>query len=242
MQDKDDLQLDNYFTGIDDSVALLRAETRVKLPWVLERIQRELGDLDVNLLDVGCGGGFLSNGLSVTGLDVTGLDISAESLDVAQRWDATGRVRYINGDAYHLPFHDESFDCVTAMDFLEHVDDPDIVIRECVRVLRPGGLFFFQTFNRNYLAGYLAVKMVELLVRNNPKSLNMLRLFIKPNELAQLCEENNLEVQEIVGLRPKFSSIPLKCYWSGFVPPSVEFQLTKSTLLSYMGYATKRER
>jgi 2-polyprenyl-6-hydroxyphenyl methylase/3-demethylubiquinone-9 3-methyltransferase len=230
---------DRWYTAFDDPVALLRAETRVKLPWVQERVQRQFG-LQGKLLDVGCGGGFLSNGLSAAGLQVTGLDIAADSLEVAKRWDKSGKVEYITGDAYLLPFADSTFDAVTSMDFLEHVDNPARSIQECARVLKPGGLFFYHTFNRNFLAGLLVIRAVEFLVKNTPKHMHVLRLFLKPGEVKAFCKQNGLEVQEVTGLRPRFSTIPLKSYFSGVVPASLEFQLTRSTLLSYMGCARKK--
>lgn len=229
---------DRWYTAFDDPVALLRAETRTKLPWVEKRAKEQFGP-HPKLLDVGCGGGFLSNGLAAQGFTVTGLDIAADSIEVAKRWDKTHTVEYVTGDAYLLPFADASFDVVTSMDFLEHVENPARTIQECARVLKPGGLFFYHTFNRNLLAGLLVIRAVEFFVKNTPRNMHVLHLFLKPGEVKSFCAQNGLEVQEVVGLRPRFSTIPLKSYFTGVVPPSLEFQLTKSTLLSYMGCAKK---
>src|SRR6201999_1216443 len=111
---------------------------------------------------------------------VTGLDASPESLVVAARHDETGSVRYERGDALALPYADASFDAVCAMDFLEHVEEPARVVAECSRVLRPGGLFFFHTFNRSFLAWLVVIKGVEWFVRNTPRDMHVLRLFIPP--------------------------------------------------------------
>ena len=81
------------------------------------------------VLDVGCGGGFLANDLSFLGHQVTGLDASSDALAVASRYDRTGLVRYQQGDALNLPYPARSFEAVCAMDFLEHVENPDRVIR-----------------------------------------------------------------------------------------------------------------
>ncbi len=231
---------DRWYTAFDDPVALLRAETKVKVPWILSRLDTHFGRSDLKILDVGCGGGFVSNGLSEAGLrDITGVDISTASLDVARRWDSTSRVRYQAGDAYHLPFPCSSFDCVLAMDMLEHVEEPSRVIEECARVLRPGGLFMFQTINRNWVAGLVGIKFVEWFVRNTPKQMHLLRMFIKPEELVAICKLHGLNVEDMVGVRPMFSTIPVKHYFSRTVPEGMRFKLSSSHLLAYMGSAQK---
>jgi 2-polyprenyl-6-hydroxyphenyl methylase / 3-demethylubiquinone-9 3-methyltransferase len=191
------------------------------------------------ILDVGCGAGFLSNELARSDLQVTAIDISDESIKVATKHDFTGSVRYQVADAYHLPFADCSFDIVTAMDFLEHVERPGDVIREVSRVLRPGGLFIFHTFNRNIFSFLVIIKFVEWFVKNTAKDMHILRLFIKPKELALLCREVNLTVQVMVGLKPVFSTIAFSDLLVGFVPPGLKFELTKCLALSYMGLAAK---
>jgi 2-polyprenyl-6-hydroxyphenyl methylase / 3-demethylubiquinone-9 3-methyltransferase len=232
---------DKWYTADDDPIALLRHESKAKTPWVLEKIRQNFKDLSaIKILDVGCGGGFLSNDLAKAGLTVTGLDASPESLKVAAAHDETKSVKYIVGDAYQLPFEDASIDVVTAMDFLEHVEDPEKVIQEISRVLKPKGLFIFHTFNRNLLAYVVIIKFVEWFIQNTPKNLHVLRLFIKPSELAKYCQNHKLHVSEMVGIRPSFSTIPLKNYFSGTVPQTMKFKLTKSLLLSYMGCAKRK--
>jgi 2-polyprenyl-6-hydroxyphenyl methylase/3-demethylubiquinone-9 3-methyltransferase len=229
---------DRWYTAYDDPIALLRAENKVKTPWILREISHYLGE-SAEILDVGCGGGFLSNDLAIAGHRVTGIDLSAESLKVAARFDRTKSVQYEVADAYTLPYPDQSFDAVTAMDFLEHVENPGAVIDEMSRVLRPGGLFFFHTFNRNFLSWLVVIKLVEWLVANTPKDMHVLRLFIKPEELERYCASNGLRVIKMTGLRPVISSIPLLSFFKGIVPEKLRFTLTKSLGLSYMGMAKK---
>jgi 2-polyprenyl-6-hydroxyphenyl methylase / 3-demethylubiquinone-9 3-methyltransferase len=229
---------DRWYTAFDDPIALLRAENRAKFPWILNKL-RELCPPDLSILDVGCGGGFLSNELARQGYRVTGVDIASDSIEVARRHDITGEVHYQVADAYKLPFPNASFDVITAMDFLEHVDRPRDVIKEISRVLRPGGLFFFHTFNRNPLAWLVVIKFLEWFIQNTPKNMHVLRLFIKPRELSDYCKDSGMEVQGMVGLRPKFKTIDWKMIRTGVVSPEMEFTLTKGTLLSYMGVARK---
>ena len=118
---------ERWYHADDDPVALLRSEAKIKNPWVVSRIRSAFPNRnpgDIKVLDVGCGAGFLSNDLSKDGYSVTGLDLSEPSLRVAKNYDETGKVNYVNGNAYALPFEAQSFDIVCSMDFLEHVDDP----------------------------------------------------------------------------------------------------------------------
>ncbi len=231
---------DRWYTAQDDPVALLRAESKTKSPWILEKLKKhDLLNSKTQVLDVGCGAGFLSNELALHQLNVTGVDLSEESIKVAQKFDSTKKVKYLAADAYNLPFADQSFDVLTAMDFLEHVDQPAKVIQEFSRVLRPGGIFIFHTFNRNILAHLIIIKLVEWLVKNTPKNMHVIELFIKPSELEKYCRDANLQPQEMIGIKPRFSTIPLKNVWTGIVPAGLKFELTRSLLLSYMGYATK---
>ena len=232
---------ERWYTAFDDPVALLRAESKTKVPWVLEKMRSHFGRVqNLNHLDVGCGAGFLSNELARQGIQVTGLDISPESLRVAANYDTTKSVKYLSGDAYQLPFESESFDSVSAMDFLEHVDDPSKAVNEIGRVLKPGGQFFFHTFNRNWLANIVIIRMVEKLVKNTPKNMHVIELFITPEELTQMCKISGMQVQAMTGIRPRFSTITWSSVFTGVVPEKFSFKLTKSLKLSYMGCALKQ--
>ena len=230
---------DRWYTAHDDPVALLRKESATKIAWMSSKL-RALGLTDrMKLLDVGCGAGFLTNHFASENFAVYGLDISEDSLRVARNHDATQSVTYVAGDAYRLPYDDASFDVVTSMDFLEHVDRPADVIKEISRVLKPGGLFFFHTFNRNWLSYIVIIKLVEWFVKNTPKHMHVLRLFIKPAELGKMCEANLLEPKEFVGLRPRLSRITFESLLTGVVPENFAFKITRSLKLSYLGYAVK---
>ena len=231
---------DRWYTADDDPVALLRAESKLKTPWIIEKIKAQhLLTPETRVLDVGCGAGFLSNELGLAQLQVTGVDLSEESLIVARKYDSTKKIKYLLADAYQLPFENASFDVITAMDFLEHVERPHDVIKEFSRVLKPNGLFIFHTFNRNPVAYFVIIKLVEWFVKNTPKNMHVLHLFIKPKELKQFCLNEGMIPIEMVGIKPIFSTIPLRNVFSGIVPKSLRFELTKSLMLSYMGIAKK---
>ena len=234
---------ERWYQASDDPVALLRAEGRTKNPWVIAQIQKAfpntLADA-LEILDVGCGAGFLTNDLAKSNFRVTGVDLSESSLEVAQKYDHTKKVSYQTADAYMLPFDENRFSVVTCMDFLEHVESPEKVVREIARVLKPGGLFIFHTFNRNWLSGLVIIKGVEWFVKNTPKNMHVLRLFVKPNELKEYCRTSKIEVIEMVGIAPKVNRAFFQMLRTKEVPENFQFQINRSTLLGYLGAARKQ--
>lgn len=229
-----------WYDADDDPVALLRAESRLRNPWVLSEISRALGPPPSRVLDVGCGAGFLSNALAAAGHRVTGLDAAAGALEIARQRDETSSVRYDRGDARALPYEDGAFDVVCAMDFLEHVEEPARVVGEIGRVLAPGGLFFFHTFNRNWLAWLVVIKGVEWFVRNTPDDLHVLRLFLKPAEVAAMCAAHGMDVVRTRGSRPEVGAALAKMLATRAVPRDLRFTFTRSTLIAFTGFARKR--
>ena len=191
----------DWYDAIDHPVALLRAENALRNPWIAEMLVQR-GKQGCSVLDIGCGAGFLTNYLAKQGYRVSGIDLSTSSLQEARRRDETGSVSYHSGNATSLPFADQSFDVVTAMDLLEHVEQPDQVIREAARVLKKGGLFFFHTFNRNLLSYLLIIKGVDWFLPNAPKNMHVYSLFIKPKELEKMCAKESLIVEEMRGVKP----------------------------------------
>ncbi|MDH4468490.1 MAG: bifunctional 2-polyprenyl-6-hydroxyphenol methylase/3-demethylubiquinol 3-O-methyltransferase UbiG [Bacteriovoracaceae bacterium] len=228
---------DRWYTDDRDPVALLREEGNFKNAWICNLHKNE----KLKILDLGSGGGFLSNQLATYGHKVTGVDISQSSLDVAKKHDLTKSVQYIKGDVRKLPFEDESFDVVCAMDLLEHVNNPVEVVREASRVLRRGGKFYFHTFNRNWISFFVIIKLVEWLVPNTPKNLHVLSLFITPAELKKMLDEANLEINFQSGIRPIIFNFSIwKSLFARKVIPGIGFSWTKSLLTSYAGCCTKK--
>lgn len=231
---------ERWYEAQDDPIALLRAESACRVPWIAESLGATFGAGPVRIIDVGCGAGFLSNALALRGHSVTGVDVSERSLEAAARHDRTGTVRYCAGDARRLPFPAGAFDVACAMDFLEHVDEPEAVIGEIARVLAPGGLFFFHTFNRNWLSWLVVIKGVEWFVKNAPKNLHVLKLFLKPAEVRAMCELHGLEMQEMRGFEPAIPSAAFfRLLVTGTVPSDFRFRFTRSTRIGFTGRARK---
>lgn len=227
-----------WYTAEDTPIALLRAESRHRNPWIADTI----GDAPCEVLDLGCGAGFLSNYLAAEGHRVTGIDTTMENLIVAKLHDESRRVAYQRGDACDLPFADGSFDVVCAMDLLEHVEEPHRLIAEASRVLRPGGTFFFHTFNRNRLANVIVIKGVEWFVKNTPKDLHVLRLFLTPAEVTSMLAARGLDLVELRGSRPRFRWPLWRMLLTGRVGNDFAFTWTPSTKLGFTGVAKKLVR
>jgi 2-polyprenyl-6-hydroxyphenyl methylase / 3-demethylubiquinone-9 3-methyltransferase len=158
----------------------------------------------LQVLDAGCGGGLASEELAKRGAAVTGIDISLPSLEVAKAHAKSSglAIRYQQASCEELPFPAESFDVVFCCDVLEHVNQPARVVHEGARVLKPGGLFFFDTFNRNPLARWITITLLENLLGQIPKGTHDSQKYIKPQEMRIWLEENSLALLSLSGFLP----------------------------------------
>jgi 2-polyprenyl-6-hydroxyphenyl methylase/3-demethylubiquinone-9 3-methyltransferase len=226
---------ERWYHAQDTPIALLRAEARQRNPWIADEIARVIGPRAARVLDLGCGAGFLANYLAARGHHVTGIDTTPENLAVAR---AHGTATYELGDACNLRYEDASFDVVCAMDLIEHVEKPERLVAEVGRVLRPGGMFFFHTFNRTPIANLVVIKGVEWFVKNTPKDLHVHHLFRSPEELDQMCRAAGLDIALLHGSRPRFRWPLWRMLFTGKVGDDFAFTFTKSTAIGYTGYAT----
>lgn len=155
------------------------------------------------VLDVGCGGGILSESMAAKGAEVTGIDMGEAPLEVARLHllESGLDVTYRRAPAEELAAAEPaSYDVVTCMEMLEHVPDPGSVIRACHALVKPGGHVFFSTINRNPKAYLFAIVGAEYLLRLLPKGTHDYARFIRPSELAGWAREAGLEVRDISGM------------------------------------------
>jgi len=155
------------------------------------------------IVDVGCGGGILTEGLATQGADALGIDLSEELIDVAELHGLESGVnthyQKISAEALAQQ-QPESFDHVTCMEMLEHVPDPGSIITACATLVKPGGMVFFSTLNRKPKAYLLAIVAAEHVLKMLPKGTHSYNTFIKPSELCQSARNVGLELQGMVGI------------------------------------------
>lgn len=180
------------------------------------------------VLDVGCGGGILSESMAQRGAQVTGIDLAEKSLQVAQlhALEANVQLDYrcvtVEALAQEKP---QTFDVVTCMEMLEHVPDPASVVRACAALVKPGGHVFFSTLNRNAKAYLMAVVGAEYVLNLLPRGTHDYSKFIKPSELAAWMRQSGLELQHQTGVT--------------YNPLNKQYSLTTDTSVNYMLHAIK---
>jgi len=155
------------------------------------------------VLDIGCGGGILSESMAALGARVKGIDLSHEALGVADlhALDSGVKVEYEEIAAETLAAREPaSYDVVTCMEMLEHVPQPASVVAACAALVKPGGWVFFSTLNRNAKAYLFAVIGAEYVARMLPRGTHDYQRFIRPSELAAFAREAGLSVADIKGI------------------------------------------
>jgi len=158
---------------------------------------------DKRVLDVGCGGGILSESMAVRGANVTGIDLAEKPLKVAELHliESGVRVEYLHIAAEDLARERmNAYDVVTCMEMLEHVPDPAATVAACAALVKPGGHVFFSTINRNPKSYLFAVVGAEYILRLLPRGTHDYARFIKPSELATMCRTARLDVAGLTGM------------------------------------------
>lgn len=217
---------------------------------VLERTGR--GPAGLRALDVGCGGGFLAEEFAKLGCQVVGVDPSRVSIATAQRHATSSglKIEYVVASGECLPLESAFFDLAYCCDVLEHVADVDLVIRESARVLKPGGLYLFDTINRTAVSQLFAISLLQKwrLTRVIDTDLHNWDMFITPSELGAHLRRHRLSLGEVVGLGPRASMASLLRYYVqqrrgritfGELSRRMNVGQVDRTDISYMGYATK---
>ncbi|MFZ9642538.1 MAG: bifunctional 2-polyprenyl-6-hydroxyphenol methylase/3-demethylubiquinol 3-O-methyltransferase UbiG [Candidatus Methylopumilus sp.] len=180
------------------------------------------------VLDVGCGGGILSESMAEKGAEITGIDLGEKALKVAQlhQLESGTQVDYrlisVEDLAKQQP---ASFDVVTCMEMLEHVPDPEAVVRACAQLVKPGGSVFFSTINRNPKAYLFAVIGAEYLLKMLPKGTHEYEKFIKPSELSSWARHAGLNVSQLKGM--------------GYNPLTQHYSLNNDVTVNYLMHTVK---
>ncbi len=198
----------------------------IRLDW----IGKHLDLSDKQVIDIGCGGGLLSEGMATIGAHVTGIDLAEKALVVARLHllESGQKVDYqlISAEAMAAA-SPASFDAVTCMEMLEHVPDPASIVKSCATLVKPGGQVFFSTLNRNPKAWLLAVLGAEYVLKLLPRGTHDYSHFITPAELSSYCRQAGLTVTEIVGMN--YNPFSRKCH------------LTSDTKVNYLLRAQRND-
>ncbi len=203
----------------------LHAINPLRLDW----IQKHAELTGKKVLDVGCGGGILTESIAKVGAKAKGIDLSEKALKVAELHSLeTGiAVDYEFISAENLASKEAGqYDVVTCMEMLEHVPEPLSIIQSCSRLVKPGGKVFFSTLNRNPKSYLLAIIGAEYILKMLPKGTHDYKKFIKPSELGNYLREANLEMNEIIGL--------------SYNPITQVYSLGRDTDVNYLVACTKK--
>jgi 2-polyprenyl-6-hydroxyphenyl methylase/3-demethylubiquinone-9 3-methyltransferase len=232
---------------------LLKGMIPCRLEQLGELVPQGLADLEV--LDLGCGGGLFSEALAQLGARVTGVDPSAASLETGREHARSQglEIRYLEGRGEAIPVQDGRFDLLCCCDVLEHVDDLDATIAECARALRPGGLFFFDTINRTLLSRLLITGLLQdwPITGVMPDRLHIWHKFIVPDELIAVMDRHRLRSLGMVGISPDLglganlrrlrAVLELRAGRGGWsqLGRTLRFRRSRPMALNYMGWARK---
>ena len=184
---------------IDGPLKTLHAINPLRLGYIEKRVLLK----NARVLDVGCGGGILSEAMATKGANVLGIDMAKTCLDVARQHAAASSIELEYREITAEALADEcpaEFDVVTCLELLEHVPEPPTLVAACAKMVRPGGTVFFSTINRNVKSFLMAIVGAEHVLRMIPQGTHEYLKLVRPAELGAWCRQHNLDLRDITGL------------------------------------------
>lgn len=160
---------------------------------------------DIKVLDIGCGGGFTCEFIAKKGAAVSGIDLSDVSIETANihAKESDLNINYRSGTAENLPYENDSFDVINCVDVLEHLEDVAIAIAEVKRVLKPGGIFLFDTINKTFKSKFIMIWLLENIKKEIPKGTHDWDMFIPPSQMTGYLETAEFKNIELKGFDVK---------------------------------------
>jgi len=192
-------RLSNTWWDLEGEFGALHKINPLRLEFILKHHPIE----NQKIVDIGCGGGILSESLAVNGANVTGIDLAKEVLTVAKLHglDSGVKVNYqLIAAEQFAEENTEQFDVVTCMEMLEHVPDPAAIIQAAAKCVKPGGWVFFSTLNRNYKSYLLAIFAAEQVLNLVPKGTHTHEKFITPAEMDAMARHADLYLRDASGI------------------------------------------
>ncbi|MDP7591233.1 MAG: bifunctional 2-polyprenyl-6-hydroxyphenol methylase/3-demethylubiquinol 3-O-methyltransferase UbiG [Litorilituus sp.] len=194
----------NQWWELDGDFKPLHQLNPLRVQFICQHVSDQQSEIFAKkIIDVGCGGGILAESLTKLGAKVTGIDMGTEPLNVAKLHALESELS-INYEKITVEEKaqqaSESFDYVTCMEMLEHVPSPESVIRACAQLVKPGGLVFFSTLNKNIKSYLLAIIAAEKLLKIVPDGTHEHDKFIKPSQLINWAEQNGLKCIDASGI------------------------------------------
>ena len=188
-------------------------------------ISRITNVAEKKILDIGCGGGILAEALAHHGAQVTAIDMADASLSVAKlhQLGSNLEIDYRQISAEDLAQKEsQNYDIITCLEMLEHVPDPASIVKSCFKLIKPGGLVFFSTINRNPKSYLFAIFGAEYVLNLLPRGTHEYAKFIRPSELATWCRNSELELKEQIGM--------------GYNPFTKRYYLQDNVDVNYIAY------
>lgn len=231
---KDNLDIYSQMNWWNDNNSLLQ-QMPPKFDYFIEKLKNPVG---LKILDIGCGGGLLSEEFAKHGAEVTGVDISENSIKIAQQHAKLNNleIEYKVGIAENLPFT-ENFDVVVCTDVLEHVENLEKCLSEVTRVLKPSGIFLYDIINRTILSKISVIWIANFLIKIQLKKIGVSKIehpvhewekLIKPRELFYLFDKFGMKNLDLKGLN-----------FAGFKKGNIQLKIGNKTKIAYIGYAMK---
>ncbi|MCV2526298.1 MAG: bifunctional 2-polyprenyl-6-hydroxyphenol methylase/3-demethylubiquinol 3-O-methyltransferase UbiG [Candidatus Lightella neohaematopini] len=216
----------NDWWDINGNFRLLHKINPIRLHYIIMNV----GDLNnKNILDVGCGGGILSESMALEGANVTGIDISSKLINIAKSHMNISKLKinYIQQTIEeHTNSYKNMYDIITCMEVLEHINQPIKLINQCAQLVKPGGKVFFSTINRNLKSWLLSILIAENILNFIPKGTHSFNKLIKPSELLSWIDKTTLYKKGIIGI--KYNLL------------TNNFYLSKNINVNYMVYTIRQ--
>jgi 2-polyprenyl-6-hydroxyphenyl methylase/3-demethylubiquinone-9 3-methyltransferase len=227
-------KISDQWWDLEGGFKILHEINPLRLKFISDKIKQHFNSqdsdkplVDLNILDIGCGGGLITAPLYMLGGNVTGVDPSAENINVAKAYANKRdlKINYVNSTPEELSNQAGEFDVILCLEVIEHVVDPHYFIKSFANLLHPGGMLIISTINRTIKSYFLAILMAEYILNWVPKKTHDYNKFLKPSEINSILNNNQLSLRELTGLVFNLSN--------------QNWQLSQDIDVNYFAYAIK---